>query len=43
VIIPQDAITRVIEMLPGLVGADDRVKEDVAKGIAVQEAFQKHR
>jgi hypothetical protein len=30
-------------MLPGLVGADDRVKDEVAKGMAVQEAFKKHR
>jgi len=30
-------------MLPGLVGADDRVKEDVARGVTVQEAFKKHR
>ncbi|KAN0106464.1 RraA-like protein [Hyaloscypha variabilis] len=43
VIIPQSKVTKVIEMLPGLVGADDRVKEDVAQGVTVQEAFKKHR
>ena len=42
-IIPQSKVTKVIEMLPGLVGADDRVKEDVAQGVTVQEAFKKHR
>ncbi len=43
IIIPQDQITNVISLLPGLVGADDRVKEDVEKGMTVQEAFKKHR
>jgi regulator of RNase E activity RraA len=43
VIIPKDKVTKVIEMLPGLVAADDRVKEDVGKGMSVQEAFKKHR
>ena len=43
VIIPQNLVTKVIEMLPDLMEADDRVKEDVAKGMTVQEAFKKHR
>ncbi len=43
VIIPQSKVAKVIEMLPGLVGADDRVKEVVATGVTVQEAFKKHR
>jgi hypothetical protein len=43
VIIPQGKVAKVIEMLPGLVGADDRVKEDVTQGVIVQEAFKKHR
>lgn len=30
-------------MLPDLVGADDRVKVDVAQGVTVQDAFKKHR
>lgn len=42
-IIPQGKVAKVIEMLPGLVGADDRVKEDVTQGVIVQEAFKKHR
>ncbi|KAH7419081.1 ribonuclease E inhibitor RraA/Dimethylmenaquinone methyltransferase [Cadophora sp. MPI-SDFR-AT-0126] len=43
VVIPQDQVTEVISLLPGLVGADDRVKQDVAKGLTVQESFKKHR
>jgi len=43
VIIPQGKVADVIEMLPGLVEADDRVKEDVTRGVTVQEAFKKHR
>jgi len=43
VVIPQGKVAKVIEMLPGLVAADDRVKEDVSKGMAVREAFLKHR
>jgi len=43
VVIPLGKVAKVIEILPGLVGADDRVKEDVAKGVTVQEAFKKHR
>jgi hypothetical protein len=43
VIIPRTKIAKVIEMLPSLVGADDLVKEDVAQGVTVQEAFKKHR
>jgi regulator of RNase E activity RraA len=43
VIIPQEQISETISLLPRLVEADDRVKEDVSKGISVQEAFQTHR
>jgi regulator of RNase E activity RraA len=43
VIIPQDKVGEVVAMLPKLVEADDRVKEDVENGITVQEAFKKHR
>lgn len=42
-IIPRSKVAKVIDMLPGLVEADDRVKEDVAQGVTVQEAFKKHR
>ena len=43
IIIPQDKVAEVIEMLPRLVEADNRVKEDVLKGMSVQDAFKKHR
>lgn len=43
VIIPRDKIDRVLELLPGLVAADDKVKEDVSKGMSVYEAFKLHR
>jgi regulator of RNase E activity RraA len=43
IVIPQDKVGDVISMLPALVEADDRVKEDVKKGMTVQEAFKKHR
>ncbi|RDW88966.1 hypothetical protein BP6252_00998 [Coleophoma cylindrospora] len=43
VVIPKDKVNNVIEMLPTLVKADDRVKEDVEQGMSVQEAFKKHR
>ncbi|KIM96284.1 hypothetical protein OIDMADRAFT_169865 [Oidiodendron maius Zn] len=43
VVIPQDKVAEVISMLPALIEADDRVKEEVRKGMTVQEAFKKHR
>ncbi len=43
VVIPQDLLDAVLELLPNLVKADDRVKEDMKNGISVQEAFAKHR
>jgi regulator of RNase E activity RraA len=43
VIIPQDKVDEVISMLPALIEADDRVKEEVRNGMSVQEAFKKHR
>lgn len=43
VIIPQDKVLEVIDMLPKLMEADDKVKEDVGKGMTVQEAFKLHR
>jgi len=43
VVIPQKQVAEVISLLPRLVEADDRVKDDVAKGMTVQEAFKKHR
>jgi regulator of RNase E activity RraA len=43
VVIPKEKVDAVIELLPKLVAADDRVKEDVEQGMSVQEAFKKHR
>ncbi|KAB8299854.1 hypothetical protein EYC80_000100 [Monilinia laxa] len=43
VIIPRAKVADVISILPSLVAADDRVKEEVKKGMSVQEAFKKHR
>lgn len=43
VVIPQEKVEEVVAILPKLVAADDRVKEDVEKGMTVQEAFKKHR
>lgn len=43
IVIPKDKVSEVLKMLPNLVEADDRVKEDVKKGMSVKEAFKKHR
>lgn len=43
VVIPQDLADQVIDLIPKLVSADDKVKEDVEKGSTVQAAFKKHR
>lgn len=43
VVIPQALVDQVIDLMPKLVAADDRVKEDVEAGSAVQTAFVKHR
>ncbi|KAF7558546.1 hypothetical protein G7046_g5604 [Stylonectria norvegica] len=43
VVIPQNKVEAVLELLPKLTAADDKVKEDVLKGVTVHEAFQKHR
>lgn len=42
-VIPQDKLDQVIELLPKLTSADDRVKEEVTRGMTVKEAFAKHR
>ncbi|KAM5377296.1 hypothetical protein ACJZ2D_005115 [Fusarium nematophilum] len=43
VVIPQDKVSAVLELLPKLTSADDKVKEDVLKGMSVHEAFKLHR
>ncbi|KND88191.1 4-hydroxy-4-methyl-2-oxoglutarate aldolase [Tolypocladium ophioglossoides CBS 100239] len=43
VIIPQDKVDQVLELLPRLTAADEKVKEDVLRGMSVHEAFKLHR
>lgn len=43
VVIPKEKVSNVLDILPGLLEADDRVKEDVKKGVTVHEAFKRHR
>lgn len=43
VVIPQALVDQVVDLIPKLVAADDRVKEDVEAGSTVQTAFKKHR
>ena len=43
VAIPKDLVDDVIDLMPKLVHADERVKEDVQAGSSVFEAFKKHR
>jgi regulator of RNase E activity RraA len=43
VVIPKDALEEVLQMLPKLVEADEKVMEDVLVGGEVGEAFKKHR
>jgi len=41
--IPQSKLVAVLELLPRLVAADEKVIADVEKGVTVAEAFKKHR
>ena len=41
--IPKEKVEEVLEMLPRLVEADERVIEDVKRGVSVSEAFRRHR
>lgn len=43
VIIPRDQVTEVVDLLPRLTAADDKVKEAVLGGMSVHEAFKLHR
>lgn len=43
VAVPQGKVDELLELLPKLVAADEKVVEDVEKGVSVQEAFKKHR
>lgn len=41
--IPQTKLDAVLELLPRLVAADEKVMEDVENGVDVGEAFRRHR
>jgi hypothetical protein len=43
VAIPKDLVGDVIDLMPKLVQADEKVKEAVQAGSSVFEAFKKHR
>lgn len=43
VTIPQDKLDAVLDLLPKLVAADEKVKEAVESGMTVKEAFAKYR
>jgi regulator of RNase E activity RraA len=43
VAVPQGKVDELLELLPKLVGADERVIADVEAGVSVQEAFKRHR
>lgn len=43
VAIPQDLLDQVLELMPKLVAMDDKVKDAVAKGENVFDAFKKFR
>ncbi|KAF4777126.1 DlpA domain-containing protein [Colletotrichum scovillei] len=43
VVIPKDKVDKVLELLPKLTAADDKVKADVLNGTSVFDAFKAHR
>ncbi|KAF4595820.1 Demethylmenaquinone methyltransferase [Ophiocordyceps camponoti-floridani] len=43
VVIPRDKLQQVLDLMPKLVAADDKVKEHVVRGGTVHEAFKLHR
>lgn len=43
VAVPQGKIDELLELLPELIGADERVIADVEQGVSVQEAFKRYR
>lgn len=43
VVIPNQLVDQVIELMPKLVAADEKVKEEVVAGTPVKVAFQNHR
>ena len=43
VAVKHDKIDEVLQLLPKLVGADEKVMKDVENGVSVKEAFKRHR
>lgn len=43
VVIPKDLLDDLLELMPKLVEADEKVKAEVEKGMPVFEAFQRYR
>ena len=43
VAVPQGKVDELLELLPKLVEADEKVTADVGKGVSVEEAFKRHR
>lgn len=43
VILPHEKVQQVLDMLPKLTAADDKVKEAVLGGMSVYDAFKLHR
>ncbi|KAF2197044.1 DlpA domain-containing protein [Delitschia confertaspora ATCC 74209] len=43
VCIPKGKVNEVLELLPKLVKADEKVMEDVERGVSVKESFKRHR
>ena len=43
VAVPKGKIDELLELLPKLVAADEKVIADVEQGVSVQEAFKRHR
>ncbi|KAF2020759.1 DlpA domain-containing protein [Aaosphaeria arxii CBS 175.79] len=43
VVVPSGKVDDVLQLLPKLVGADEKVIKDVERGVSVKEAFSKHR
>lgn len=41
--VPRAKVDELLELLPMLSGADEKVSADVKTGVSVQEAFQRHR
>lgn len=42
-VIPRELLEDVLDLMPKLAAADDKVKEDVMNGSVVFDAFKKHR